>query len=103
MKKALKKQKNPNMEQAKKILDEDKNHIDEIKKEINIIKKTLLDDYIPVPLYMTVNKSYKKEKINEEIDKNKMVIKLNGISYTKSNPIVIFAIRGENINIHQEI
>ena len=103
MKKALKKQKNPNMEQAKKILDEDKNHIDEIKKEIDIIKKTLLDDYIPVPLYMTVNKSYKKEKINEEIDKNKMVIKLNGISYTKSNPIVIFAIRGENINIHQEI
>lgn len=103
MKKKFNKMNQAEKDSLKKILDQDKKDIDYISKEILIIKKTLENDYIPVPLCMTTNKAYKREKINPDIEENTMQIKVNGISYSKSNPIVILAINGDNIKVHKEI
>ena len=103
MKKKFNKLNQSEKDKLKLTLDRDKNQISFISKEILDIKKTLESDYIPVPLCITTNEPYKKEKINDDIEENTMKIKVNGITYSKSNPLVILAIKGDNINIHKEI
>ena len=98
------KDKEKDKERIKKILDHDQNQITVINKEIDEIKnKALGSDYIPVPLIMTVNEAYKKEKINNDIEENTMEIKVSDLTYTKSNPLVILAIRGEKFSVNKEI
>ena len=58
---------------------------------------------MPVPLCMKINQPCKKEKLNLDIEENQMKIKVIGISYTKSNPMVVMAIKGDNINVNKEI
>ena len=98
------KDKEKDKERIKKILDHDQNQINVINKKIDEIKnKTLGSDYIPIPLITTVNEACKKEKINEEIEENTMEVKVSGLTYTKSNPLVVLAIRGEKFNVNKEI
>jgi len=102
-KKHFNKMKDADKNKLKQSMNEDQNHIKFITQEIEKIKKTLTSDYIPIPLIKKINKPYKKEKFNLEIEENTMKIKVNGISYTKSNPVVILGIKGDNISIHKEI
>lgn len=98
------KDKEKDKERIKKILDHDQSQITAINKEIDEIKnKTLGSDYIPVPLIMTVNEACKKEKINDDIEQNTMEVKVSGLTYTKTNPLVVLAIRGENFSVSKEI
>ena len=103
MKKNFHKLKDSDKIKLKQVLDQDKSHIDSVNKEIENIKKTLVSDYIPIPLYFTTSKECKKEKLNLEIEENAMKIKINGISYTKSNPIVMLGIHGDKINVEKQI
>ena len=105
MKKIFTKLKDSQKAKLKQDLDKYQNHINFIAKEIDIIKKTLISDYIPIPLVITTNQAYKKEKFNLDIKENTMKIKVNGISYTKSNPVVLLGIKGDNnlINVKKEI
>ena len=102
-KKLFNKMKESDRNKLKKELDEYQNHIKFIQKEIETIKKTLNSDYMPIPLIKKINKPCKKVKSNAEIEENTMKIKVNGISYTKSNPIVVLGIKGDNIDINKEI
>ena len=102
-KKNFNKMKDSDKDKLKQELSEYQNHIKSISKEIDTINKTLISDYTPIPLIKKINKPYKKEKFNLEIEENTMKIKVNGISYTKSNPIVVLGIKGDNININKEI
>ena len=105
MKKKLKASKNLENDKliVKKILDADKAAIDKINKDIEKIRLTLADDYIPVPLYRMISQPSKKEKLNLDIKENTMLIKVKNLTYTKSNPLIMLAIRGDDININKEI
>lgn len=105
MKKKLKASKNLENDKliVKKILDADKATIDKINKDIEKIRLTLADDYIPVPLYRMISQPSKKEKLNLDIKENTMLIKVKNLTYTKSNPLIMLAIRGDDININKEI
>ena len=105
MKKKLKASKNLENDKlnVKKILDADKAAIDKINKDIEKIRLTLADDYIPVPLYRMISQPSKKEKLNLDIKENTMLIKVKKLTYTKSNPLIMLAIRGDDININKEI
>ena len=103
MKKNFNKLKDSDKARMKQILDQDKNHIDSISKEVEKIKKTLVSDYIPIPLCITTSQACKKEKLNLDIEENTMKIKVNGITNRKSNPIVILGIHGDKINIEKEL
>ena len=105
MKKKLVSSKNleKDKQEVKKILDSDQEKLKKIDKDIEKVAQTLVDDYIPVPLYRMIPSPYKKEKFNDKIKPNTMIIRINNLTYTKSNPIIILAIRGDEINIHKEI
>ena len=103
VKKILIKTKNKDMDKYRPYLDVEKNHLTAISKDIKAIEKTLLDDYIPVPSFIYEQKPYKKEKVNKDIEENTMEIKVSGLTYTKSNPIVYLVIRGDNFNVTKEI
>ena len=91
------------MDKYRPYLDEEKNHLTLISKEIKTIEKTLIDDYIPVPSFIYEQKPYKKERVNNDIEENTMEIKVSGLTYTKSNPVVYLGIRGEKFNVSKEI
>jgi len=103
VKKILIKTKNKDMDKYRPYLDVEKNHLTAISKDIKAIEKTLLDDYIPVPSFIYEQKPCKKEKVNKDIEENTMEIKVSGLTYTKSNPIVYLVIRGDNFNVTKEI
>ena len=103
VKKILIKTKNKDMDKYRPYLDVEKNHLTAISKDIKAIEKTLIDDYIPVPSFIYEQKPCKKEKVNKDIEENTMEIKVNGLTYTKSNPIVYLVIRGDNFNVSKEI
>ena len=103
VKKILIRTKNKDMDKYRPYLDEEKNHLTLISKEIKTIEKTLIDDYIPVPSFIYEQKPYKKERVNNDIEENTMEIKVSGLTYTKSNPVVYLGIRGEKFNVSKEI
>ena len=103
VKKILIKTKNKDMDKYRPYLDVEKNHLTAISKDIKAIEKTLIDDYIPVPSFIYEQKPCKKEKVNKDIEENTMEIKVSGLTYTKSNPIVYLVIRGDNFNVTKEI
>ena len=103
VKKILIRTKNKDMDKYRPYLDEEKNHLTLISKEIKTIEKTLIDDYIPVPSFIYEQKPYKKERVNNDIEENAMEIKVSGLTYTKSNPVVYLGIRGEKFNVSKEI
>jgi hypothetical protein len=103
VKKILIKTKNKDMDKYRPYLDVEKNQITAISKDIKAIEKTLLDDYIPVPSFIYEQKPYKKEKVNKDIEENTLEIRVSGLTYTKSNPIVYLVIRGDNFNVTKEI
>ena len=103
VKKILIKTKNKDMDKYRPYLDVEKNHLIAISKDIKAIEKTLIDDYIPVPSFIYEQKPCKKEKVNKDIEENTMEIKVSGLTYTKSNPIVYLVIRGDNFNVTKEI
>ena len=103
VKKILIKTKNKDIDKYRPYLDVEKNHLTAISKDIKAIEKTLLDDYIPVPSFIYEQKPCKKEKVNKDIEENTMEIKVSGLTYTKSNPIVYLVIRGDNFNVTKEI
>lgn len=103
LKKILIKTKNKDMDKYRPYLDVEKNHLTAISKDIKAIEKTLLDDYIPVPSFIYEQKPCKKEKVNKDIEENTMEIKVSGLTYIKSNPIVYLVIRGDNFNVTKEI
>ena len=103
VKKILIKTKNKDMDKYRPYLDVEKNHLTAISKDIKAIEKTLLDDYIPVPSFIYEQKPCKKEKVNKDIEENTLEIKVCGLTYTKSNPIVYLVIRGDNFNVTKEI
>ena len=103
VKKILIRTKNKDMDKYRPYLDEEKNHLTFISKEIKSIEKTLIDDYIPVPSIIYDQKPCKKERVNKDIEENTMEIKVSGLTYTKSNPIIYLVIRGENFNVTKEI
>ena len=103
VKKILIRTKNKDMDKYRPYLDEEKNHLTLISKEIKTVEKTLIDDYIPVPSFIYEQKPYKKERVNNDIEENTMEIKVSGLTYTKSNPVVYLGIRGEKFNVSKEI
>ena len=103
VKKILIKTKNKDMDKYRPYLDVEKNHLTAISKDIKAIEKTLIDDYIPVPSFIYEQKPCKKEKVNKDIEENTLEIKVSGLTYTKSNPIVYLVIRGDNFNVTKEI
>ena len=103
VKKILIKTKNKDMDKYRPYLDVEKNHLTAISKDIKAIEKTLIDDYIPVPSFIYEQKPCKKEIVNKDIEENTMEIKVSGLTYTKSNPIVYLVIRGDNFNVTKEI
>ena len=103
IKKILIKTKNKDMDKYRPYLDVEKNQITAISKDIKAIEKTLLDDYIPVPSFIYEQKPYKKEKVNKDIEENTLEIRVSGLTYTKSNPIVYLVIRGDNVTVNKEI
>ena len=103
VKKILIKTKNKDMDKYRPYLDVEKNHLTAISKDIKAIEKTLLDDYIPVPSFIYEQKPYKKEKVNKDIEENTLEIRVSGLTYTKSNPIVYLVIRGDNVTVTKEI
>ena len=103
VKKILIKTKNKDMDKYRPYLDVEKNHLIAISKDIKAIEKTLIDDYIPVPSFIYEQKPCKKEKVNKDIEENTMEIKVSGLTYTKSNPIVYLVIRGDNVTVTKEI
>ena len=103
VKKILIKTKNKDMDKYRPYLDVEKNHLIAISKDIKAIEKTLIDDYIPVPSFIYEQKPCKKEKVNKDIEENTLEIKVSGLTYTKSNPIVYLVIRGDNFNVTKEI
>lgn len=103
VKKILIRSKNKDMDKYRPYLDEEKNHLTLISKEIKAIEKTLIDDYIPVPSFIYEQKPYKKERVNKDIEKNTMEVKVSGLTYTKSDPIVYLVIRDEKFSVSKEI
>ena len=103
VKKILIRTKNKDMDKYRPYLDEEKNHLTLISKEIKAIEKTLIDDYIPVPSFIYEQKPYKKERVNKDIEKNTMEVKVSGLTYTKSDPIVYLVIRDEKFSVSKEI